>query len=126
MELFVGGTSQGKLEYVLNEKRLPDSAAQNGEELALDPPEGVRVLQHFERYVQRLIDAGRDPAETALLLAERNPDILIISDEVGCGVIPADDYDRIWRDGTGRVLCLLAARAEHVTRIICGIGQKLK
>lgn len=126
MELYIGGTSQGKLQYVLNEKKLSESDAVNGNELPLDPPEGIKLLAHFELYIRRLILAGTDPAETVLLLAQRNPDIFIISDEIGSGIIPSDAFERNWREKTGRALCLLAPRAVHVTRIICGIGQKLK
>jgi len=126
MELYIGGISQGKLQYVLDEKKLPSCCAVDGSRLPLDPPEGIRILEHFERYIRRLLDAGKNPSDTVLLLEKRNPEIIIISDEIGCGVIPTDKNERIWRDTTGRMLCLLAPHAEHITRIICGIGQKLK
>ncbi|MCI1722375.1 MAG: bifunctional adenosylcobinamide kinase/adenosylcobinamide-phosphate guanylyltransferase [Lachnospiraceae bacterium] len=126
MELFVGGIAQGKLDYVLREKNLPEECVRSGEDLPADPPAGVRILRNFEQYVRRLIEDGTDPVLAAEKLTERNPDICIISNEIGSGVIPADDFERIWRDTTGRVLCILAGKAEHVTRIVCGLGQKLK
>ena len=50
---------------------------------------------------------------------------VIISDEVGCGVIPLDKFDREWRECVGRELCGLAADADEVWRVNCGIGQRI-
>lgn len=52
--------------------------------------------------------------------------LVFISDEVGCGVIPVDKKDREYREAVGRTLCELAAQASSVERIICGIAQKIK
>ena len=57
---------------------------------------------------------------------ERHPDCIIISDEIGNGIVPLDGFEREYRERTGRMLVELADRAEEVIRVICGIGQRIK
>lgn len=47
-------------------------------------------------------------------------------DEVGCGVVPMDKKQILYREAVGRSCCILAERAERVTRVICGIGVIIK
>ena len=42
------------------------------------------------------------------------------------GVVPVDPAQRAAREAAGRLSCLLAARAETVVRVCCGIPQLLK
>ena len=50
----------------------------------------------------------------------------MVSDEIGLGVVPLDPFERLWREETGRALCVLAERAQRVERICCGLGMRLK
>lgn len=59
-------------------------------------------------------------------MARRNTDWIIISDEIGNGVVPMDTFERKYREETGRLLIKLAEEAEEVERILCGIGQRIK
>ena len=51
---------------------------------------------------------------------------MIISDEIGNGIVPVDAFERDYRERTGRMLITLASQADEVVRVICGIGQKIK
>lgn len=51
---------------------------------------------------------------------------IIISTEVGGGVVPVDPADRAAREAAGRLACLLAARADCVVQMFCGIPTVLK
>ena len=51
---------------------------------------------------------------------------LIIMDEIGCGIIPLEKSERLWREAVGNVGCFLAERAEGVERIICGTAVRIK
>ena len=51
---------------------------------------------------------------------------MITSDEVGLGIVPLDRKVREWREATGRALCRIAAEADEVYRVSCGIGMKIK
>ena len=59
-------------------------------------------------------------------LYDINPEIIIICDEVGSGIVPLEKEDRIYREAVGRVLCSAVKKAVHVERVTCGIGQCLK
>ena len=51
---------------------------------------------------------------------------IIISTEVGGGVVPVDPAERAAREAAGRLACLLAARADCVVQLFCGIPTVLK
>ncbi len=123
MELYVGGACQGKLQYVLlrhpglTEEDVFDGAVFSGRD-SVKEPSGM-ILNHFHLLVRNLNDE-----EIEKLL--ENKYRIIISDEVGSGVIPVDARERDYRERTGRWLCTLAASADRVERVICGIGQRIK
>lgn len=52
--------------------------------------------------------------------------VAIISDEIGCGIVPIDKADREYREQTGRLLTEIAKKCESVERIICGIPCRIK
>ena len=72
------------------------------------------------------MERGESPRELFLEFLKEHEDCIVISDEVGNGIVPLDPGEREYREGVGRLLTELAARAEEVERVICGIGQKLK
>ena len=51
---------------------------------------------------------------------------ILIATEVGGGVVPMDNKQRADREAAGRLACLLAARAECVVQMFCGIPTVLK
>ena len=51
---------------------------------------------------------------------------VVTSDEVGYGVVPMDAGERAWREACGRICTRLAARADQVVRVCCGIGTVIK
>lgn len=127
MKLIIGGYAQGKLHYVLARYDLDADMVWDGElpEKAAAPGKTV-VIHHFHHWVKnRMLDGGR-PEEEILSFVERYPDCVIISDEIGNGIVPMEALEREYRERTGRILVELAARAEEVERVICGIGQRIK
>lgn len=56
-------------------------------------------------------------------LAEKK---IVITTEIGCGVVPVDRQERLHREAAGRLACLLAERADTVVRVCCGLPQLLK
>lgn len=118
MTLIVGGAHQGKLDYAL--RRL--GAGADGVALTPEQAHTRPVLDHLERWLRT--EADPLPALEALL--EKNPGVVILCDEVGCGVVPLDPEERAWRERVGRTCCALAERAERVERLLCGIPMTLK
>ena len=51
---------------------------------------------------------------------------VILATEVGGGVVPMEAQQRAAREAAGRLACLLAARADCVVQMFCGIPTVLK
>ena len=51
---------------------------------------------------------------------------LVLATELGGGVVPMDPAQRAAREAAGRLACLLAARAETVVQVWCGLPLVLK
>ena len=127
MELYVGGAFQGKKEYVDDNyrdiKELKWCNAENCDEAALFDCDAV---YNYHELIRKQVLNGIDPEDKLCDLIDHNPDIIIVCDEVGCGVIPIDPKDRAYREAVGRCMCKAASKADKVIRIICGIGQVIK
>ncbi len=129
MELYIGGYAQGKLDYVLQSHQgWPLEVAKDPAAVKAGPEnEGkIFVFCDFHLWVRRLLEKGGEPEKELELFLEKNPDCIIISDEVGNGIVPLRQMDREYRERLGRILVSLAQRAERVERVICGIGQRIK
>lgn len=116
MILVIGGRGQGKLDYVLAHTGLTlDDVAHTPEEAA-----GKRIFSNLARWL-------RDhPESDPVPLLAAAPDLIVLCDEVGCGVVPVDAGERAWRELVGRTCGTLAASADAVIRVYCGLGMALK
>lgn len=136
MKLVVGGYAQGKLNYVLQLNDGKQCCVWDGAVPDIDgacPNAAVRgeqgktvIFNHFHDWVKACILQGGNPEQEIKAMLCRYPDCVIISDEIGNGIVPMDAFEREYRERTGRLLVELAGAAEEVVRVICGIGQKIK
>lgn len=127
MKLVIGGTAQGKLEYILlkydaQKNMVWDGVLPNDRKLN----KNIVVINHFHQWVKSRMVSGGCPEDEIMSFLDCNEDCIIICDEIGNGIVPIDPFEREYRERTGRILVQLAMRAEEVERIICGIGQKIK
>ncbi len=53
-------------------------------------------------------------------------DVLVVTNEVGMGVVPNYPVARAFRDLSGRANQVLAATADQVWMVVCGIPQRFK
>lgn len=126
MWLITGGAYQGKLDYVLNLKKIPREEILFGgtcdwEELMEKP-----VITQFHIWIKRMLLRGKDVNGMVDQIIKNNPDIIIIVDELGCGIVPMEAFDRNYREVTGRICCRLAKEAKEVHRVMCGMGTVIK
>ncbi|BDF05502.1 bifunctional adenosylcobinamide kinase/adenosylcobinamide-phosphate guanylyltransferase [[Clostridium] hylemonae] len=124
MKVITGGACQGKTAYaerVFGVKRWMD-----GGSCGFDDIYTCTAVRHFERLVRRMMEAGVSTEALAREIAVRNPDIVITVDEIGCGLVPVDEFERACREQTGRICTQLARAAGRVDRVVCGIGVTLK
>ena len=73
--------------------------------------------------MQELAAAAEDLESLADRLAAYD---LVLATEVGGGVVPMDAAERAAREAAGRLACLLAARADCVVQMFCGLPTVLK
>lgn len=127
MELYIGGCSQGKLHYVLKQTGIPEDMVLDAAEITgNDIKKEVLIINHFHLLVKSILKEGGNPEEIINEITEENAGLIIISDEVGNGIVPMEAAEREYRERLGRILCGLAEKAVRVERIICGIGQRIK
>jgi len=60
------------------------------------------------------------------VVEELNMNLIIVTNEVGMGLIPEDEEHRQFRDGLGKANQIIAGRAEHVYFVTCGIPLAIK
>jgi adenosylcobinamide kinase / adenosylcobinamide-phosphate guanylyltransferase len=70
------------------------------------------------------VDAEFESIERAL--DARSGTIVIVSNEVGCGIVPENALARRFRDLQGRLNQRLAARADHVVLMVAGLPLVIK
>ena len=75
---------------------------------------------------QQLAAGCKDNAELEKLADKLSAYDIVLSTEVGGGVVPMDTKQRADREAAGRLACLLAERAECVVQMFCGIPTVLK
>lgn len=108
MKLYIGGAYQGQLELARAEN--PDAL----------------ILADFHETVQKAMRRGEDARAFAQSVVAAHPDAVIVANEVGAGVVPIEAQERAFREAVGRALCAVAQAAEQVTRVVCGIGVRIK
>ena len=126
MKLVIGGYAQGKLNYVLQKYNMETSKIWDGEIPENKGEQNNIVINHLHHWIKSRIAKGGCPEEEIFAFVENYPNCVIISDEIGNGIVPIEAFEREYRERTGRILVELAKRAEEVERVICGIGQKIK
>ncbi len=90
------------------------------------PEAPVRCCRHLEALTRAASNRGETAQQVLDRLLPLTWDAFVISREIGSGVVPLDAAERRWREVHGAVLQGLAARAEHVSRIFCGLEERLK
>ncbi len=108
MVLIIGGAYQGKDAYA--REHFP----------------GCPILSGYHEKVREQMLSGQDPMEEARKLVLKDQDLVVVSDEIGYGLIPMDAFERAYREMDGRVHCYLAKEAKQVIRVTCGIGVRIK
>lgn len=134
LELVIGGRAQGKSAYV--KKKYPHAVCLDERDLTedgrlpiKDQTQEIILWNHFHLCVRTWQQAGITMVEMQDRIEEISRacrHLVIISDEVGNGVVPLQKKDRIYRDLVGNLLIGIASKAERVDRIICQIPQEIK
>jgi len=97
---------------------------------AVQATSGPVLIDCATLWLSNLMLAGQDPApETATLLtalsATPGP-VVVVSNEVGWGIVPENAMARAFRDAQGRLNQALAAQAGLAVAVIAGLPVVLK
>ena len=94
--MIIGGAYQGKLAYA--KEMFPDVRWTDGEQCEKEAIFQYRGIFHFHKYIERLLSEGEDISELAKQLKEKNPDLILVTDEIGYGIVPMDPFLREVRE----------------------------
>lgn len=126
MIFITGGAAQGKRDYVSRRFGLAPADILDGAHCEPAQVAGARCVIRYESLVRRLLIEGASPEAFTRSLIRTAPRLIVVQTEIGCGIVPLDPDDRTWREQAGRCGCLLAAAADEVVRLHCGIPVHLK
>ena len=124
MVFIIGGAYQGKLTYAKAAFHLSseDIFTCNGTEIDFRK----RCIRSIEEFSYACVQAKTDAVKYfASHRAEWENSILICRD-IFCGVVPLGAENRAWRQETGRLCRYLSAEAKQVSRVFCGLEQRMK
>lgn len=125
MDLVIGGAFQGKTQWAMERFGLSErDIAACGE--GGSPDFSRRCVTHLENYALTCLRRGESPIDALLAQRERWEKAVFLCDDISCGVVPMSAEERAWRESCGRMLSFLAREADTVTRIFCGLPQRLK
>ena len=145
MILVIGGYAQGQLDYVratykvreqdIYSGQMPSQVRDTPRDRDVNPVFARQSTEHgetwividkFNEWAIRELHAGREPMDAIRRLIERYPNCILISDEIGNGIVPVEESARNIRDAVGGLQVKMAEQADEVIRVICGLGQKIK
>lgn len=118
-----GGAYSGKCEYVRNELGVRDITDYTAPR---DELKKAKAIHDFHLYIKERMKSEDDVFEEVKNLIDENPEVVIISNEIGYGVVSIDKFEREYRETAGRISCYLAKRAKKAVRVVCGIGMRIK
>ena len=125
MILIFGGAYQGKLEYAW--KQFGDGSLWDcREHPGSDPDLSSDVICGLEAFVGACAEAGTEAADWFMQRREQWQDKVLIIRDISQGIVPMDAEERARREMNGRLMIRLAAEAEEVHRVFCGIGKRIK
>lgn len=132
MILIFGGAFQGKLEYAKNNydiETIHDCGAgisPEADKAGSEPDFSKDAVCALEKFVLKCVREGREAADFFKGNKDLWQDKVLILTDVSQGIVPMDKELRAFREMNGRLMLYLAAEAEEVVRVFCGIGKKVK
>ncbi|MFK2826117.1 bifunctional adenosylcobinamide kinase/adenosylcobinamide-phosphate guanylyltransferase [Bacillus sp. B190/17] len=142
MHLITGGAFNGKKQWVKKEYKLEVvpyrwySFYQTGEPIEWTDP--IIVLEGIERHVRRLVE--KEGSSEAARVAwnkevagwlewekeKQDRQLILIGTDMTKGVVPANPFDRMWRDAAGWCFQDTAYQAQRVIQVWYGLPQIIK
>ncbi|MDO4621571.1 MAG: bifunctional adenosylcobinamide kinase/adenosylcobinamide-phosphate guanylyltransferase [Eubacteriales bacterium] len=126
MKMVIGGVYQGKDTYAEETFGIQPVDWIDGDICTRRDLYNCKAVMHFQSYIRRAVENGEDLSGFAEDLIRYNPNMVIVTDELGCGIVPMDPIERKYRETDGRICTKLASYSDEVHRVVCGIGVVIK
>ena len=124
MNLIIGGAYQGKLDYAKKAYNLKDDDVFVCKDAYIDF--NKPCIMSLEKFAYACTQSGVSAVEFFKKNREQWLECVLICEDIFCGVVPLGAEQRAWRQETGLLCQYLSWEAESVTRVFCGLPQKLK
>ena len=124
MILIIGGAYQGKLDFAKNTLGVQEKDIHICKSADIDFSKGC--IYQLEAFAYACVEQGIDPAAYFRSNKDKWKDSVLICEDIFCGVVPVDARQRQWRQVTGRLCQYLTGEADRVSRVFCGLEQRLK
>ena len=125
MELIIGGAYQGKLEYARKRFGITDEqifTCTEADAISF----GAACIDRLEEFALWCVRNNADAADIFRGHESEWRGSVLICQDIFCGVVPLGADMRAWREMTGRLCAYLSGEAKSVTRMFCGLPQRLK
>lgn len=97
------------------EKKYPTKLAMN-DQVFLNKQEQIEIMGDIQKEIVNLLE----------MIKNSNKEIVIVTNEIGLGVVPPTKLGRYFRDLIGKMNQFLAKEAQEVYFVISGLPQKIK
>lgn len=126
MKFVVGGQCTGKLAFVLNKFNVTLDEVGDCTELTYEELKDKAVIYNLHILIKKLLEENDSTEVFNMVMDLVRQDKIVITNEIGYGVVPIERFDRQYRELTGRICCKIAEESKEVYRVVCGIGSKIK
>ena len=120
MILIIGGAYQGKLDFAKEAFGVTDA------DVYSCCAEEIDFSKHCIYKIEEFTARHADPIGYFEAHREEWKNSILIVQDIFCGVVPVGAENRAWRQRTGRLAQYLCKEANGVSRIFCGLEQRLK
>ena len=120
MILIIGGAYQGKLDFAKNQFGTTE------EDIHACTAGEIDFSKRCIHKIEEFTFCHPDPVGYFKANRDLWEDSILICEDLFCGVVPMGAENRAWRQKTGRLCQYLAAEATRVSRVFCGLEQRLK
>ncbi|MDE5564499.1 MAG: bifunctional adenosylcobinamide kinase/adenosylcobinamide-phosphate guanylyltransferase, partial [Oscillospiraceae bacterium] len=101
MYFITGGIHAGKTAYVTKQFGIRPADMTDGADCAFETALTAVCIKNYQQFVRRLLADGQEPLTFTESLLEKNTDVIIMMNEIGCGIVPLAWEERCWREHTG-------------------------
>ena len=91
---------------------------------------GARLVDCLTLWLSNLMHAGRDWSQDTIRLAEtlrsQKSPVVLVTNEVGLGIVPENALARQFRDAAGTMSQMIAQAADEVEFVVAGLPMRVK